>query len=95
MTGSQKALALPPGLALFCASERYVERARATEHRGWYLDPVRLLEGHAARKTPTTPVIPLYRALARQLEDITAGVTLPGPPQVWVKVVKVTIRTWP
>lgn len=78
LAGSQKALALPPGLALFCASERYLERARAVPQRGWYLDPVRLVEGHAARKTPTTPAIPLYRALARQLEDITAGVTLPA-----------------
>lgn len=78
LAGSQKALALPPGLAVFSASGRYVERARAQEHRGWYLDPVRLLDGHAARKTPTTPVIPLYRALARQLEDITAGATLPA-----------------
>ena len=78
LAGSQKALALPPGLALFAASDRYVERAKEQPHRGWYLDPLRLLDGHAARKTPTTPVIPLYRALARQLEDITAGATLPA-----------------
>lgn len=77
LAGSQKALALPPGLALFCASARYMERARAAARTSWYLDPVRLAEGHAARKTPTTPAIGLYRALARQLEDITAGATLP------------------
>lgn len=77
LAGVQKALALPPGLAVFCCSDAYLERARAQENRGFYLDPVRILEGHEARKTPTTPVTPLYFALAKQLEDITAGVTLP------------------
>ncbi len=76
LAGVQKALALPPGLTVFCASARYVERARERPNRGWFLDPVRLLEGHEARKTPATPCIPLYRALANQLEDITAGATL-------------------
>jgi aspartate aminotransferase-like enzyme len=77
LAGVNKALALPPGITVMCASERYLERARSCERRSWYLDPVRTIEGHVARKTPTTPCIPLYRALARQLEDITAGVTLP------------------
>ncbi|MCH2105907.1 MAG: aminotransferase class V-fold PLP-dependent enzyme, partial [Planctomycetes bacterium] len=75
--GVQKALAMPPGVAVFCASERYLERARSVSDRGFFLDPVRVLEGHVNRKTPVTPAIPHYYALARQLEDIDAGVTLP------------------
>jgi aspartate aminotransferase-like enzyme len=75
--GVQKALALPPGIAVFCASERYQARARTISDRGFFLDPVRTLEGHIKRKTPATPAIPHYNALARQLEDIDAGVTLP------------------
>ena len=75
--GVQKALALPPGIAVFCVSERYLERARSVSDRGFFLDPVRTLEGHINRKTPATPAIPHYNALARQLEDIDAGVTLP------------------
>ncbi len=78
LAGSQKALALPPGLAVFCVSPRYVERAQAVPHRGYYLDPLKILQGHVQRKTPSTPCIPLYYALARQLEDITAGVNLPA-----------------
>ncbi len=78
LAGVQKAFALPPGLAVFCASDRFLERARSQENRGFYLDPVRILEGHEARKTPATPSTPLYYALAKQLEDITAGVTLPS-----------------
>ncbi len=87
VTGSQKALALPPGLAPFVASARYLEQARSAERRGWYLDPVRLIDGHAAGKTPTTPAIPLLRALAQQLEDISAGVVEGGgfvePADAW------------
>ena len=77
LAGVQKAFALPPGLAVFCTSERYLERARTQKNRGFYLDPVRILEGHEARKTPSTPSTPLYFALAQQLEDITEGATLP------------------
>ena len=79
--GIQKAFACPPGLAVFCASERYLEVAREQTQRGWYLDPVKLAEGHRARKTPATPTTPLYYALAKQLEDISAGVTLPEAEQ--------------
>ena len=75
--GVQKAFALPPGIAVACVSQRYIERARRQPRRSFYLDPIRILDGHAARKTPITPCIPLYFALARQLEDITSGATLP------------------
>jgi aspartate aminotransferase-like enzyme len=75
--GIQKALALPPGLTVACASKRYLEAAKAQKQRGFYLDPVKVFEGHAARATMATPAISLYYALAQQLEDISAGVTLP------------------
>jgi aspartate aminotransferase-like enzyme len=78
LAGVNKALALPPGITALCASERYMARARFLERPSWYLDPVRLVEGHLARKTPATPCIPHFRALARQLEDITVGATLPA-----------------
>src|SRR6185295_4680771 len=76
--GVQKAFALPPGITVLCASQRYLDGARAQEHRGFYLDPIRIVEGHEKRATPCTPAIGLYFALARQLEDITAGVALPA-----------------
>ncbi|MFT7678924.1 MAG: aspartate aminotransferase-like enzyme [Planctomycetota bacterium] len=79
--GVQKALALPPGIAVVCASERYLEQARVVPNRGFYLDPVRFIEGHAQRKTPITPAIPHYYALAQQLEDISNGVALPEADQ--------------
>jgi len=78
LAGVHKALALPPGISVCGVSEAYLERASEQSGRGFYLDPVRIVEGHAKRKTPTTPCIGLYRALAQQLEDITAGVQLPS-----------------
>lgn len=88
LTGSQKALALPPGLALCAASARYQERARSVERRSWYLDPLRVLDGQEQRKTPTTPAISLYQALALQLEQISAGHLEGGansPAEGWAK----------
>ncbi len=76
--GTQKALALPPGLTVLCASQRYLEQARTRKLRGFYLDPVRIVEGHEQRATPATPCISLYYALAKQLEDISAGVMAGG-----------------
>ena len=77
LAGVQKALALPPGIAVLACSDRFMHSARKQERRGFYLDPVQTIEGHEQRKTPATPCTPLYFALARQLEDITSGATLP------------------
>src|SRR5204862_2301568 len=44
LTGSQKALALPPGLGLGAASDRMLERARPLPARGLYFDLVSFLE---------------------------------------------------
>jgi len=53
-TGSQKALALPPGLALGVASERLVERAKTLEERGAYFDVVSFLTA-TTKFQPTNP----------------------------------------
>lgn len=76
--GVQKAFALPPGISVMCASHRYLEGAKKEALRGFYLDPVKIVEGHEQRATPATPCISLYYALAKQLEDIGNGVTLPA-----------------
>lgn len=72
LTGTQKALALPPGLALFCVSERALERASSLEDRGYYFDFHEFLSNHEKGMTPSTPVIPLIYALKSKLEDIEA-----------------------
>jgi aspartate aminotransferase-like enzyme len=72
-TGSQKALALPPGIALATASARFLERAKRLPDAGWYLSVPHLV-GSAAKNLPlTTPALPVYHALQRQLERIEAS----------------------
>jgi aspartate aminotransferase-like enzyme len=70
LTGSQKALAMPPGLALFSVSERAFERAQQTEGRGYYFDFLEFRSNHDKGMTPSTPVIPLIHALKHTLEKI-------------------------
>jgi aspartate aminotransferase-like enzyme len=72
LTGSQKAVALPPGLALAAASERAIDRARAVEHRGFYFDLLKFDQNLTERsQTPNTPAVSLFFALDRQLDRIT------------------------
>lgn len=72
LTGSQKALALPPGLAFSVASERFMELARAADNRGTYFDLVEYDEFTRNRQAPNTPAISLYFALEFQLGRILA-----------------------
>lgn len=71
-TGSQKALALPPGLALGVASERMLERAKTVPERGAYLDVVTFVEAAAEMQPTNTPAISFYYALDAQLKRIAA-----------------------
>ncbi|MGE5091208.1 MAG: pyridoxal-phosphate-dependent aminotransferase family protein [Bacillota bacterium] len=70
--GSQKALALPPGLAFGVASSRLMERARRQSARGWYFDLLLLEDAARENRPPQTPAIPLLFALDQQLARIEA-----------------------
>jgi aspartate aminotransferase-like enzyme len=70
VSASQKALALPPGLAFAAVSERLLKRARAVENRGTYFDVLRYEEFDKKKQSPTTPAVSLLFALDRQLADI-------------------------
>lgn len=70
LTGSQKALALPPGLALGAASPRMLERARTLPERGLYFDLVSFLEATTKHQPTNTPAISLFFALEVQLARI-------------------------
>jgi aspartate aminotransferase-like enzyme len=72
LTGSQKALALPPGISLLSVSKRALERAKSVSDRGYYFDLVEFQANHEKNNTPSTPVIPLIYALRSKLEDIKA-----------------------
>jgi aspartate aminotransferase-like enzyme len=70
LTGSQKALALPPGLALGVARPSLLERAKAKKDRGIYFDFIEFEKNIVKNQTPNTPAIPLFYALGAQLEAI-------------------------
>lgn len=70
LTGSQKALALPPGLALAAASERAVVRSREVPARSFYFDLAEFEQRAAEYQTTNTPAVPLLFALEYQLRAI-------------------------
>ena len=72
LTGSQKALALPPGFSLFSVSEKAFARAGQLSGRGYYFDFLEFKKQQAAEMTPTTPSIGHVHALQSKLEDISA-----------------------
>jgi aspartate aminotransferase-like enzyme len=72
LTGSQKALALPPGLALGVASERMVARAKTVPERGAYLDLLAYEQASADHQPTNTPAISLLYALEAQVARINA-----------------------
>ncbi len=73
LTSSQKAFALPPGLAFAAVSDRMLERAQNVPNRGWYFDLLMLEKYLAAGKTtPATPAVSLLNALDVQLDRILA-----------------------
>lgn len=72
LTGSQKALAMPPGLAFAVASEAYILQASSVPARGRYLDPVEYEEASLNDGTPSTPAISLFYAADVQLQHIVA-----------------------
>lgn len=70
ITGSQKALALPPGLSIFSVSKRALDRAATIANRGYYFDFLEFQRNHEMGMTPTTPTIAHIYALQSKLEDI-------------------------
>jgi len=72
LTGSQKALALPPGLALGVASARLLERAKTLPGRGIYFDLVPYDAEIRKHQTPYTPALSLIYALDAQMKRIAA-----------------------
>lgn len=72
LAGVQKALALPPGLALFAVSEAAMERAKSTPNRGYYFDFIEFAKNAEKNNTPSTPCISLLHGLRFILDGIAA-----------------------
>lgn len=70
LTGSQKAIAMPPGLGLFTVSEAAYERAAQIKDRGYYFDFLEFKANGEKSMTPSTPCISLIYGLRHQLNKM-------------------------
>ncbi|MCL1979039.1 MAG: aminotransferase class V-fold PLP-dependent enzyme [Methanomassiliicoccaceae archaeon] len=68
--GTQKALALPPGLAMVAVSSRLLEKAKTVQNRGFYTDLLKLKKQNDENYALTTPPVSLMYALDFQLDRI-------------------------
>ncbi len=70
--GTQKALALPPGLAIMLCSERLLEKAKTVPNRGFYTDLLKIKKQNDNNYALTTPPVSLMYGLDYQLDKIIA-----------------------
>ena len=68
--GTQKCLALPPGLCVFALSQRAIARSAQVPGRGFLLDFAATPARFQKLEPPATPCVPLVFALERQLQRI-------------------------
>ena len=70
ITGSQKCIACPPGLAMVSVSQKAWEKIEKTENKPMYFDLLRMKEYAAKKETPFTPALPIFHALNEALKII-------------------------
>jgi len=69
ITGSQKCLACPPGLAFVSVSKEAIKKNEGISNYG-YFDLKSYLKFHEKKETPYTPALPLFFALRASLRKI-------------------------
>src|SRR5690606_16606069 len=89
-TGSQKAFALPPGLAFGAAQPAVLERAAANPARGLYFDVLEYERNLEKSQTPNTPAVSLMYAAAVQMEAILEE----GVERRWLRHADMAARTY-
>jgi predicted phosphoserine aminotransferase len=90
LTGSQKAFALPPGLAFGVAQKSLLERAKSKKDRGIYFDFLEFERNIQSNQTPNTPAVSLLYALATQLDMMREE----GIETRWRRHQLMAERTW-
>lgn len=70
ITGSQKALACPPGIAVMCLSPRALERIENTKCKCQYFDLKLALKNQERGQTPWTPAVGILRQINARLKEI-------------------------
>jgi aspartate aminotransferase-like enzyme len=72
LAGTQKAFAMPPGLAVFVCSPAALARAGKMPDRGYYFDFVEFQKNAEQSMTPSTPSIGHVYALASRMDEFLA-----------------------
>ena len=70
ITGSQKALACPPGISMIVLSEKAVQRVYNNTPQTMYLDLKLALNNGERGQTPFTPAVGILRQINRRLNEI-------------------------
>jgi aspartate aminotransferase-like enzyme len=93
LTSTQKAMALPPGLAFAAVSDRALERAKQVKFRGYYFDFLELENFLLKNNTPSTPNISLLYATDKELDYILNVEGLEARFDRHLKMAE-TVRAW-
>src|SRR6478735_3137442 len=72
LAGTQKAFAMPPGLAVFACSPAALKKAATMKDRGYYFDLVEFQKNAEQSMTPSTPSIGHVFALSSKLDEFFA-----------------------
>lgn len=72
LAGVQKALALPPGLAVFACSADALARSAEAGDRGYYFDFLEFQKNAEQNMTPSTPSVSHVYALSAKMDGIMA-----------------------
>ena len=73
ITGSQKALACPPGISVMALSPRALKRIENTQCKCQYLDLKLALKNAERGQTPWTPAVGILRQINVRLKEIDAN----------------------
>ena len=73
ITGSQKALACPPGVSIIMLSKRAIERVFQNNPKTFYLNIKSMLSNGERGQTPFTPAVSIIKQIHARLCDIKAN----------------------
>lgn len=73
ITGSQKALACPPGISIIVLAPKAVERVNNREVKSMYFNLKDALKNGERGQTPFTPAVGILRQINARLKEIDAA----------------------
>ena len=78
ITGSQKALACPPGISIIVVSPKAIERINNSKVKSMYFNLANVLENMERGQTPFTPAVSILRQINTRLKGIESSGGIEG-----------------